>query len=163
MKAWRFGLVLPAVLVLAGCPADQPALDEPAFTEERAPEQPATPVAERAALEGEISGEIEAWADDNRTRLVVRVDNAQPNESYGARVQSGTCESPGPVLERLSAIRTNDQGMGHSESSVSHAAHLILDGNHIAAVYAPGTEPEQDRPVACATLPQTAHMQRPGM
>jgi hypothetical protein len=43
-------------------------------------------------------------------------------------------------------------GTGQNNTDVGHAPQLILDGNHIAAIYAPGTEPERDMPIACATL-----------
>jgi hypothetical protein len=176
MRIFKLGAVAGLALALAGCPdrdrdvavVDDPtARDAPAATAEQRADAPVIPAdAERTDLQAVagsgVSGEVAVAARDNDSHVWLTVRNAQPNESLGARVQSGTCESPGPELARLDAVRTDDFGMGHSESSVGHAPHLILDGNHIAAVYAPGADAERDRPIACATLPEHGMAHTPG-
>jgi hypothetical protein len=175
MKIFKLGAVAGLALALAGCPdgnrnevavtCDTVRRDAP--TAERRADAPAIPAdAERTnpeAVAGSgVAGEVAVAARDNDSHVWLTVRGALPNESHGARVQSGTCESPGPELARLDAIRTDNMGNGHSETSVGHAPHLILDGNHIAAVYAPGADAERDRPIACATLPAHGMGQQPG-
>lgn len=167
----RLGLLGTAVLTLAACPGEQaapPAFEEPMaapVTTEPAPPpatQPAVaPGAQRSNLEAigasGVTGEVTALPRDGRTEVTMMLNGAPANQSIGARIQSGTCESPGVEIARLDAISTDAAGRGQSVTNVGHAPNLILDGNHIAAVYAPGTEPERDRPIACTTLP-TAQM-----
>jgi hypothetical protein len=168
MKILRLGAVAGMALAIAACPQDRdPALDDPAVAPPAEEPMAAPPAAEQANLEAVagsgVTGEVHVTPRQNQTEVMLMVHNGPPNESLGARVHSGTCESPGPELARLDAVGTDDMGRGHSQTSVGHAPHLILDGNHIAAVYAPGTEPERDLPIACATLPQTGTGMQPGM
>lgn len=177
MKMLRLGAVAGLALVVAACPPrdqevavteDTLAVDTPMVAPTEQPAAaPAVPAdAHRTNLQAVggsgVSGEVAAMARDDRTEIIVMVQNATPNESLGARVHSGTCESPGPELARLDAIRTDNAGRGHSQSNVGHAPHLIMDGNHIVAVYAPGAEPERDQPIACATLPEADDVTPPG-
>jgi hypothetical protein len=159
----RLGFLATAVVTLAACPGEQPA--PPAFEEpaappvtEPAPPPPAAPTAaQRANLEpvagSTVSGEVTAAPRNGRTEVTLMLNGAPANESVGARIMSGTCASPGVEVARLDAVSTDAAGRGQSVTDVGHAPTLILDGNHIAAVYAPGTEPERDQPIACATLP----------
>jgi hypothetical protein len=164
MRHLKLGLIGCSVFLLAGCPGE----DRPADTEvidptvQTPPAEDVPMAAQQAPLEDlanvGITGEVSATPREGSTEVMLMVQNAPPNESLGARVHSGTCESPGPVLANLDAVGTDDMGQGHSETSVGHAPHLIMDGNHIVALYAPGTEPERDRPMACATLPSAGGM-----
>jgi hypothetical protein len=176
MKIFKLGIVTGMALALAACP-DQDrdvAIDAPAVRDTPVAERPADapmvpPGAERADLQAvsgaaiNVSGEVAVAPRNGNSHVMLILRQAPPNESIGARVQSGTCESPGPVVANLDAVRTDGMGRGHSETNVGHAPHLILDGNHIAAVYAPGTEPERDRPIACVTLPEHGMAAQPGM
>jgi len=168
MKIIKLGAVAGLALALAACPDDtrdpvtDPAIAPPTETPATAPA-----AAERANLEPQagsmVTGEVHVTPRQNETHVVVMVQNAPANESLGARVHSGTCESPGPEIARLSAISTDNMGMGQSETSVGHAPHLIMDGNHIVAVHRPGADPERDIPLTCATLPQSGMATQPGM
>jgi hypothetical protein len=161
MRSSRILFIAALPFALAACPGDR-TIDDPTTDPMTDPavEQPATApaMAERADLQDlgglGITGEVMATPREGRTDIALNIQAGPPNESLGARVQSGTCESPGPVLANLDAVRTNDMGQGRSETNVGHAPHLIMDGNHIVAVYAPGTEPERDQPAACTPLPQ---------
>jgi hypothetical protein len=158
MNALRLALLAPLALVLTACPAEEtapPAFEEPTPAVEEPALPPAAPeTAELQDIAGTgVSGQVMAMPRDDRTEVTVSVMGGPANESLGARIHSGTCESPGPELARLDAISTSEAGQGQSVTNVGHAPHLILDGNHIAAVYAPGTEPERDMPIACTTLP----------
>jgi hypothetical protein len=162
MKMLRLGAVASMALAVAACPADRqpdPTFDDPAVMPPAEEPAVAPPAAETVMLEevagSGVTGEVHAAPRDNQTHIMLMLRNAPADESIGSRVHSGTCESPGPELARLDAVSTDGMGQGHSETNVGHAAHLILDGNHIVAVYAPGAEPERDMPIACATLPQT--------
>jgi hypothetical protein len=161
MKALRLGSLAVVAAVLAGCPGEEPA-PPPAFEQPTvAPpaETPATmaPAAQRVqfeAIEGVMfTGEVIATPRMDRTDVALSVTQGPPNESLGARILSGTCESPGVVVANLDAVSTNNAGQGQSTTDVGYAPNLILDGNHIVGIYAPGTSPEQDMPMACATLP----------
>jgi hypothetical protein len=167
MRMFKVALSAAIPFALAACPGDR-TVDDPMAdpTYDPAVEQPvaAPAVAETATLEDlaglGITGEVMATPRDNRTDIALDIRQGPPNESLGARVQSGTCESPGPVLANLDAVSTNDMGQGRSSTDVGHAPHLIMDGNHIVAIYAPGTEPERDQPAACTVLPQSGQAPR---
>lgn len=171
MKIFRLGVVAGFALALTACPpADRPIDDplaDPAVEAPRVdPVDPAVrpPVgAQQVQLEAVagsgVTGEIHAAPRDNNTDVMIMLRGARPNESYGARIMSGSCESPGVELARLDALGTDNAGQAHSETNVGHTPQQIMDGNHIVAVYAPGTEPERDLPVACATLPAHAGTQ----
>jgi hypothetical protein len=164
MKIVKMGIAAGLAFTLVACGNDRDTdtamWDDTVGTDPMATEQPmdAAPMAaERANLEAMagsgVTGEIHVSARDNNTHIVLMLQNAPPNESIGSRVHSGTCESPGPELARLDAVSTNDMGQGQSETSVGHAAHLIMDGNHIVAVHRPGADTEADMPIACAVIP----------
>jgi hypothetical protein len=159
MRTLKLGFLTAAVIGLTACPADRdvppPALEEPIAPPTEAPVM--APVAATTAnlqpmAGATTTGTVRATPRNGRTEVNVMLQNAPPNESVGARIMSGTCESPGVEVARLDAISTDGMGTGQSNTDVGHAPQLILDGNHIAAIYAPGTEPERDMPIACATL-----------
>jgi len=165
MKAVKLATCFGFVLALTACP-DQPrdpAVDpmvDPVTTPTMQP-APTTmdappPGGMVATLEGvgAATGEVHAIPRTGSTEIWVTLRGGNPNESHGVRVHSGTCQSPGPELARITAIGTDGMGQGQSRTDVGHAPNLIMDGNHIVAVYAPGTEPTRDRPLACATLPE---------
>jgi hypothetical protein len=173
MRIFKLGAVAALALGLAACPdrTDTAVRDDAVVpaptTAERPGDAAAMPVgAERTNLEAVagsgVSGEVAVAPRDGSTHVTLMLRNAPPNESIGSRIQSGTCESPGPELARLDAVSTDAMGQGNSETNVGHAPHLILDGNHIAAVYAPGAQPERDRPIACAVLPAHGAAHQPG-
>jgi hypothetical protein len=171
MKTLKLGGVATLALLLTACPGDDRRVDDPTLDAPTVapPDEPAvTPAAaQRTELEAVtgvgITGHIEALPRDNSTEIWVHVVGGPPNESLGVRVHSGTCQSPGPELARISAIGTDNAGMGESRTDVGHAPHLIMDGNHIVAVHAPGADPERDQPLACATIPQHGAGMGPGM
>jgi hypothetical protein len=159
MRALHYSFVFGAALVFAACPGEDtapPATEQPVVTPA---EQPAAmaPGAQHVNLEAigasGITGDVHATAMQNQTEVRLTLRGAPPNESIGSRIMSGTCESPGVELARLDAVSTDGMGQGQSVTSVGHSPNLIMDGNHIVAVYAPGAEPERDQPAACATLP----------
>jgi len=167
MKSIKIGATLGAAILLAGCPGDDRdaarPLGEDTVVAERPVDAPAA--AQQAQIQevagSGVQGDVTATPRNGSTNIMVMLRNAPANENIGIRVHSGTCESPGPELARIDAVSTDAMGAGHSETNVGHAPHLILDGNHIVAVYAPGAEPERDQPIACATLPD-AGMGMPG-
>jgi hypothetical protein len=170
MKMLKLGAVAGVAMMLAACPDRQ---DDVAVTDDTAmtptTEAPAAApmAAEQANLEpvagSGVTGQIQVTPRDGSTNVVLMLQNAPPNESIGSRVHSGTCESPGPELARLDAVSTDDMGRGQSETSVGHAPHLIMDGNHIVAVHRPGADPERDMPIACATIPDSGMAGDAGM
>jgi hypothetical protein len=159
----RIGLLAVAVAFLSACPGEQqapPAFEEPAappVTEPIQPPAPVAPAAGTAQLEAVgasgVSGQVAAAPRNGRTEVTLTLMGAPANQSVGGRILSGTCESPGVEIARLDAVSTDAMGRGQSTTDVGHAPNLILDGNHVAAIYAPGSEPERDMPIACATLP----------
>lgn len=167
MRIVKLGAVAGLVLALAACPAERdtpdvavddpvtrPAVEEPRTDPAMQPPAGAQQAQLEAVAGSGVTGEVHATPGDNRTDVMVMLRGAQPNQSYGARIMSGTCENPGVELARLGALGTDNTGQAHSQTDVGHAPNLIMDGNHVLAVYAPGTEPERDRPVSCATLPR---------
>lgn len=163
MKSIKIGTVAGGIFLLAACggedrDAAMPLTEDTVAAERPAMESPAA--AQRAQIEAiggsGVGGEVHATPRDGSTNIMVMLQNAPPDENIGVRVHSGTCESPGPELARVDAVSTDAVGAGHAETDVGHAPHLILDGNHIIAIYAPGAQPERDRPIACATLPEHA-------
>jgi len=167
MRILKLGLVGGIALTLAACP-DQDrdvAIEDPTLapTEEPAPALPAAERADLREVQGSgVTGEVHVTPRDNDVEVMLMVQNGPPNESLGSRIHSGTCESPGPELARLDAVSTDDMGMGQSETTVGHAPHLIMDGNHIVAVHAPGADVERDVPIACATIPSHGAAAPPG-
>jgi hypothetical protein len=163
MKSFKLGTALVGGLFLVACNGDDRQADttiarDTLAAERTTMEAPAGPqqVNLEAVGGSGVGGEVHATARDGSTNIMVMLRNAPADENIGVRVHSGTCESPGPELARIDAVSTDATGSGHSETNVGHAPHLILDGNHIVAVYAPGAEPERDQPIACAVLPTHA-------
>jgi hypothetical protein len=159
MKPLRLGVVAAVALLLTACPGEQPA--PPAFEEPTTPplvDEPMAPAmghsAELQEVAGSgVTGQVVATPEQDRTQVALSVRGAPVNESVGARIMSGTCESPGVEVARLDAISTDATGTGQSVTNVGYSPHQVMDGNHIAAVFAPGTEPGRDAPIACATIP----------
>jgi hypothetical protein len=162
-SSFKLGTVLMGSLFMVACNGDDRQAATPMTEDTIAAERPAmeTPAAaQQVALEAiggsGVTGDVHATPRDGSTNIMVMLRGAPANENIGIRVHSGTCESPGPELARIDAVSTDGMGSGHAETNVGHAPHLILDGNHIVAVYAPGAQPERDRPISCATLPEHA-------
>jgi hypothetical protein len=167
VNVFRFAGLGILVLTLAACPdqprdpvvdpATEPLVTDPVVTPTVDPTAP-PPGGQVAQLEpvgvGTATGQIHVYPRQTSTEVWVVVQNGPPNESLGVRVHSGTCESPGPELARITEVRTDGMGQGSSRTDVGHAPNLIMDENHIVAVYAPGTQPERDPPLTCATIPQ---------
>jgi hypothetical protein len=123
-------LLLPSVLVLTACPGpdDPQDVEVPAAAEQVRLEQ----------LEGSgITGEVAVTPRDNDVHMVVSVSGAPADESLDVRLHSGSCQSPGPEIHNIGTIRTTDMGTGAIETTVGENPALILDGNHIAVIWAP--------------------------
>jgi hypothetical protein len=163
MKGIKLGAAFVGGLFLVACNGDDreaatPMTEDTLVTAERTMDAPGAP--QQVSLEAiggsGVGGEVHATPRDGSTNIMVMLRGAPANENVGIRVHSGTCQSPGPELARIDAVSTDGTGSGHAETNVGHAPHLILDGNHIVAVYAPGAQPERDQPIACAVLPEHA-------
>jgi hypothetical protein len=100
-----------------------------------------------------VTGELIVTPFPDSVMFHLSINDAAANSTLGARVQTGSCESPGPVVELLASVLTGALGNGRSQRSIYDDSHRLLDGAHVAAVYAPGADPERDRPIACATIP----------
>lgn len=169
MTILRLGAVAGVALMLASCgerETDVAVVEDPAVMPPAEAPPAAPAVAEQASLQevagSGVTGEIQVTPRAGETHVVLMLQNAPPNESLGSRVHSGTCESPGPELASLDAVSTDGMGQGRSETSVGHAPHLVMDGNHIVAVHRPGADPERDMPIACATIPASGMATQPG-
>jgi hypothetical protein len=129
MRVFPVALLVPGVLLLAGCPGpDRPEdVDVP-------------PAAERVSLDemqgSGTTGEVAVTARDGETHIVVEVRNAPRDESLDVRLHSGTCQNPGPEIANIGSIRTTDDGRGAIDATVGHPPAQILDGNHLAVVWA---------------------------
>jgi hypothetical protein len=164
MKVSAVVLLVPGVLLLAACGPDRPEdVDVP-------------PAAERVSLDemqgSGTTGEVAVTPRDGETHIVVEVMNAPRDESLDVRLHSGTCQNPGPEIANIGTIRTTDDGRGAIDATVGHPPAQILDGNHLAVVWAsadwrngvrdpadpvatqPGTTQPADTPTA-ATGPDT--------
>jgi hypothetical protein len=130
MRTWSIGLLVPTVLVLAACPGP----DDPEDVE-------VPPAAEQTQLEqlqgSGVTGEVSVTARDNETHFVVELRNAMADETYEARIHSGTCQNPGPEIRNIGSIRTTDMGQGAIDTTVGEAPVRLLDGNHIAVIWGP--------------------------
>jgi len=161
LKAAALGMLM---MSLAACPdrprepmvnpATEPLVTDPVL-EPADPDLP-PPDAEVATLEpvgaATASGQVYTAARDVSTEIWVTVGNAPPSESLGVRVHIGTCEEPGEEIARITAIRTDGARQGQTRTDVGHAPTRLMDGNHVVAVSALGTQPTRDPPIACATI-----------
>jgi hypothetical protein len=156
MTAMRLALVaLVAPLALLGCRSDHPPVDI-GLAEE--PDPVLTENAQQAQLQDMVgtgvTGELTVTPFPDSILVHMSINDAAPETTLGTRAHSGTCENPGPEVLVLASIRTGVLGNGRSQRTLDEQAHrVILDGNHIAAVYAQGAQPGQDRPIACAPIP----------
>lgn len=110
----------------------------------------------RAPLEGMVgegvSGEVVVTPSPDSVSFHIDLEGAAPETTYGVRVQPGTCADPGAAVAVLESVVTGALGNGSSQGSVAADAHQVLDGRHVVGVFAPGAEPEDNRPLACAQL-----------
>lgn len=97
------------------------------------------------------TGEAVVIPEAEETRVRVSVANAPPHNTLAARIQSGQCDSQGPVVTTLASVRTDAAGMGRSETLVELPAHRILDGAHYVQIHEARGEP--GAAVACGDLP----------
>jgi hypothetical protein len=105
---------------------------------------------------------VQILPQNGQTDITVRVRDARPNSSLPATLHTGTCEAPGPQVEELGTISTDQMGQGQAQLNVGIAANQIMNGMHILAIHAEGQDAAA--PVACAELPQrdAAGMRQPG-
>jgi hypothetical protein len=155
MRTLRIALVAPLTVGLAACPADQPPVEIELATE---PDPVVTEGTRQTELQDMvgigISGELVMTPFPDSILIHITVNDGPPESILPARAHSGSCAAPGPVVTVLAAIRTGVLGNGRSQRSLDEEAHrVVLDGNHVAAIYAEGAAPESDRPIACAPIP----------
>jgi hypothetical protein len=152
MRHMALGLLAPCVIVLAGCPGP----DRPEDVEV----PPAAEQVQLEALQGSgTTGEVAVTARDNDTHLVVTIRNAMPDQSFDARIHSGTCQNPGPEIANIGSIRTTDAGTGAIESTVGEAPRLLMDGNHIVVIW---SSEHPDRAMHGDTMMGTGTTRQPG-
>jgi hypothetical protein len=146
-------LVIPLACVVAGCPADEPAVERPYHDPVEVP----LPQAQISVLQDMagmgVTGELMAMPANGDVEIVLVIQNALPNESLDARVHTGSCEMPGPELVMLDPIVTDAIGHGISNTRLDFGPDLIMDGAHIAAIYGPDAAAGLDAPIACAAIP----------
>lgn len=163
MKALRISLVSGLVLALAACP---PAEDRPAAgvavndtLAVRADTPRVDQIDDRAETvsmgemhDSGVTGEAHVTPRNGETHVHLMIQGARPNATAQAHIHRGTCDTQGPVAHSLSAVDTNQQGRGESETTVGTAATGIFDGNHFVQVHTAGQEPGP--PTACGDIPQ---------
>jgi len=130
MRTVATSLLLPSVFLLAACPGP----DRPEDVE-------VPPAAEQVQLEqlqgSGVAGEIAVTPRDNEVHVVVSVTGAPPEETLDVRLHSGTCQNPGVEIHNIGSIRTTQAGTGAIDTTIGESPMLILDGNHIAVIWAP--------------------------
>lgn len=164
MRIVATAVLLPSVFVLAACPGpDRPEdVDVP-------------PAAEQVQLEqmqgSGVAGEVAVTPRDNEVHVVVSVTGAPPEETLDVRLHAGTCQNPGLEVYDIGTIRTTQAGTGAIDATIGESPMMIMDGNHVAVIWAPvdgawqdpaTTDPAvQQQPGQ--TTPQDPAMQDPAM
>jgi hypothetical protein len=150
-------------LVAAGCPQqdatvadrDGVAAVDTARVEGDASREAA--VEERVDLasvhESGVEGEAMIHAQNGRTHVMLSVRGARPNSALAAHIHAGRCDTLGPVVEGLESVRTDQTGVGRSESTVGVEPGTVLNGQHFIAVHQEDAG-DAGPPVACGDLPQ---------
>jgi hypothetical protein len=138
MRGIAIGLLAPCALLLTACPTT----DDPDDVEI----PPAAEQVQLSEMEGSgTTGELSVTPRDNETHMVVMVHNAPADESLDVRLHSGTCQNPGPEISNIGTIRTGSDGRGAIDTTVGERPALIMDGNHIAVVWASLDRDRMDR------------------
>lgn len=154
MRTSRLVPIPVLALIVTGCPGEQPPVE---IGPEREPEPVVTEATRQAELEDlvgtGVSGELVVTPFSDSVVVHLSLNDAEPNATHGARLQEGTCAIPGRMVELLGAILTGELGNGRSQRSIYDQPDRVMDGNHIAAIYAPRADPDRDRPIACAAIP----------
>lgn len=154
MRTYRLVPVSVIALVVTACPGEQPPVEIGA---EREPEPVVTEATRQADLDDlvgtGVSGELVVTPFSDSVVVHLSLNDAEPNATHGARLQEGTCAIPGRVVELLGAVLTGELGNGRSQRSIYDQPDRVMDGNHVAAIYAPRADPDRDRPIACAAIP----------
>lgn len=155
MKIAMLALLAPLALATAACPGD-PA-PPPPLEAAREPEPLITEATRQIPLEdmaqAGVSGELIITPFPDSVTFHITINDGPPESTLGTRIQTGTCSMPGEEVVVLEAVRTGVLGNGRSQRGLYEDPHRLLDGNHVAAVYAPAAEPGRDRPLACAAIP----------
>ena len=162
MKSSLRWLALPLAAVITACAADTEeddlALDD--SMDSPAAEVPMTPPAEPMAstmsetaqfqaLGGSsVAGEATITSRENQTEVMVRLTGAPADVTLPGHIHSGTCESPGAVVQPLDEISIDETGAGEATSTVDVAPMTAMDGQHIVVYHDEG-----GTPIACAPIP----------
>jgi hypothetical protein len=129
MRGIAIGLLAPCALLLTACPTS----DDPDDMEV----PPAAEQVQLSEVEGSgTTGELAVTPRDNETHMVVMLTNAPVDESLDVKLHSGTCANPGPEISNIGTIRTGSDGRGAIDTTVGEEPARIMDGNHIAVVWA---------------------------
>jgi hypothetical protein len=65
-----------------------------------------------------VTGELIVTPFPDSVMFHLSINDAAANSTLGARVQTGSCESPGPVVELLASVLTGALGNGRSQRSI---------------------------------------------
>jgi hypothetical protein len=163
MKVLKLGAVASLALLLAACPerdGNGAAGDRAAVPAEEP--TAATPEAETANLDefagSGVTGEVHVTPRGSQTDVMVLVRDARPNSSVPVTLHTGTCDAPGPRIEEIGTLTTNQTGQGHIQTSLAMAPHQVMNGMHVVAIHEEGREAAS--PIACARIPE--HHDGPG-
>jgi hypothetical protein len=128
MKISKLVALATLPLVLAAC-GDRDTADDtwtdPGLTTTPAPDAGATADTREETVNLQevagsgINGEARLRQMGGQTEVMVRVENAGPNQTLNGGVHHGTCEMPGDRVAELQPITTDAQGTGQAISTVN--------------------------------------------
>jgi hypothetical protein len=156
MRILKLGAVAGLALALAACPdrdREDPALRDDAVAERPTDAPPGAETADLQEFAGSgVTGQVQVTPRNGQTEVVVMVKEARPNSSVAVSMHTGTCEAPGPRVEELGTVSTDQMGQGQMQTTVGLEPRQVMNGMHVVAVHEEGREAAS--PIACARIPE---------
>lgn len=163
MKTSRW-IVAALALALVGCAGEDEAdtvvvAAEDSIAMEPAPmpaagmDQPPGGMGQTAQFEpladSGVNGEVTVADRGGQVEVMARLTGATANASHPGHIHSGSCASPGGVVQPLEPIQTDGTGTGSMTTNVELAPATVMNGQHIVVYHATGGQP-----ITCASIPQ---------
>lgn len=100
-----------------------------------------------------VSGQASITEVAGQTNVNVQLNGLSAG-AHAGHIHTGTCETPGPVVQPLPVITAGADGAGMADTTLTAAAMTFMDGQHILAYHEGGAD-SPGATVTCAAI--TAH------
>lgn len=148
--------LLVVLLLLTGCPPDDPAVDDPDMDNDFDEMEEVEEREYTANIQGQegyedVSGSLTAHVMENETHFDASISGAEAGATHPWHVHEGTCDTGGPIVGSANAYPAFEVGDDGAASADATIGYVLQEGGdyHVNVHGAPG---DLGTIVACGNL-----------